>query len=485
VKRAIELIRVSTESQAGEDRASIPAQRAINRKTALAYGLTIVRSVEISDVSGATVLKAPEMQDLLTLMESPEIHGIVTREFSRLMRPENYADYALLQVFVDTNTWLYLPDGPIDFASTHGRLLGTLRAAMAGVERLDMLKKTWAAREEKRRKGELAQSKVVLPFGVDYPWAYTADAERVREAFRLFLSGETSYMELGRKVGIESYNLRNILRNPIYTGWRVIDKKRDMSLAGKYATKNGRQGDRRKILRAPEEVIRVKVLEPLITEAEFNQVQQVIQLKKSRRTKPVSRFVYNGFLNCALCNGLIYTKYRRADYYVCKARHMTHTCKAGYMRKERLESNLNQLLTKRLTNPKVLARLVNGMKKKRPTTDTDKLTRQLETLKNKRQRVLDYYFEGGIERDERDTRFAAIEAEQKVISDLLAKQQPNPILDVDRLVDLFSVFTEFDLLARNDKRALLGTLAPEILVANYQIEGLFFSLETNRMGRDS
>jgi len=85
-------------------------------------------------------------------------------------------------------------------------------------------------------------------------------------------------MEVGRKVGIEGFNLRNILRNPIYTGWRVIDKKRDMSLAGKYITKDGRQGDRRKIKRLPDEVIRVKVLEPLISESEFNQVQRIIEL---------------------------------------------------------------------------------------------------------------------------------------------------------------------------------------------------------------
>ena len=484
-KRAIELIRVSSESQAAEEKASIPAQRAINRKTALAYGLTIVRSIELSDVSGAAVLKAPEIQSLLTLMESPEIHGVVTREFSRLMRPENYADFALLQVFVDTNTWLYLPEGPINFASTDGRLLGTLRAAMAGVERLDMLKKTWAAREEKRRKGELAQSKIVLPYGVDYPWKYTADAEKVREAFRLFLAGETSYSDIGRKVGVRMENLRNILRNPIYTGWRVIDKKRDMSLAGKYTTKNGRQGDRRKIARAPEEVIRVKVLEPLISEAEFNQVQRMIRLKKERRTKPVSRFTYNGFLSCSLCNGIIYTKYRRADYYVCKARHIDHTCSAGYMRKERLEPELDRLFSKRLTNPRVLAKLVKALNKKRPTADSEILTERLAGLTNKRERILDYYFEGGINSEERDARIGGVENEHKVLSGLLAKSQPNPNLEVDRLIDLFSVFTEFDLLQRNDKRALLGAIAPEILVSCYKIDGLFFSLDINPADTDS
>jgi DNA invertase Pin-like site-specific DNA recombinase len=92
MKQVIELIRVSTAEQAGDDRASIPAQRAVNRQTAARHGLEIVRTVEISDVSGAAVLKSPEMQELLTAIQSPNIDGVVAREFSRLMRPENFGD---------------------------------------------------------------------------------------------------------------------------------------------------------------------------------------------------------------------------------------------------------------------------------------------------------------------------------------------------------------------------------------------------------
>ena len=75
MKKAIELIRVSTEGQAADDRASIPAQRATNRRTADHHQLEIVRSIEISDVSGASVLKAPEIHELIELMQSPEIHA--------------------------------------------------------------------------------------------------------------------------------------------------------------------------------------------------------------------------------------------------------------------------------------------------------------------------------------------------------------------------------------------------------------------------
>ncbi|MEJ7619163.1 MAG: recombinase family protein [Pyrinomonadaceae bacterium] len=319
-KRVIELIRVSTESQAADDRASVPAQRHINRRTASAYGLEIVRSIEISDVSGAAVLRAPEVQLLLQLIESPDIHGVVTREFSRLMRPENFSDYALLQAFSDTNTILYLPDGPLDFTSKTGRLLGTIRAAIAGMERSEILERVWSAKEEQRKAGKFPQSKICLPFGVTYDkvkgWSYLPESARVREAFRLVLSGDTSYWSIGRIVGIEPTNLRVILRNPIYTGWRIIDKRRDPSPGARRSTREGRQADRPKIKRSEEDTIRVRVIEePLISEADFGRVQTILNVKRAKHWRSRGdayehRFTYNGFLTCSACGKVVHAKFR-------------------------------------------------------------------------------------------------------------------------------------------------------------------------------
>src|ERR1019366_8226566 len=210
-----------------------------------------------------------------------------TREFSRLMRPENFADYALLQAFVDSKTILYLPEGPIDLTTKTGRLMGTIRAAIAGLERTEILERIWTAKEEKRRRGELAQSKIVLPWGVGYEkgqgFYYKPEAERVREAFRRFLAGDQSYVQLAKLVGVTPRGMHLILRNPIWTGWRVIDKKRDISAAGRYAGVNGRQADRRKVARAPEDVIRLKVIaEGLISAEEFQSVQRIMDLKQSK-----------------------------------------------------------------------------------------------------------------------------------------------------------------------------------------------------------
>lgn len=468
--KALELIRVSTAGQAADDRASIPAQRAINRRTAAAYGLTIVRSIEIADVSGAAVLFAPEIQELIELMNDSEIHGVVTREFSRLMRPENFSDYALLQAFADSNTVLYLPEGPIDFASKTGRLMGTIRAAIAGMERTEILERIWNAKEEKRKAGGFGQSRVCLPFGVDYQdgWSYTADAERVREAFRLVLAGNTSYFSVARSLGFQPQTLKVILRNPVYTGWRVIDKKRDLSPAGKYPTRNGRQGDRRKIARKPEEVIRVKVLEPLISESDFNRVQAILDLKKAKSWRHIEgfehRFTYNGFLIC-LCGSAIYTKFRRDDYYICRDR-----CGAKYMRRDRLDPYLDLMFTKRLTKESFLRSQMRAVKKQSNGVDRERVKSQIDALTTRRQRVLDSYFEGVITASERDSRLAEIEKDKQVASSLLARHQPQ--FDVARLAQAFRAFVAFDELKRDQKRRILNTLTPEIMVKDYAVQGI-------------
>jgi len=472
-KRVIELVRVSTLGQASEDHASVESQHVINRRTEAQYGLTIVKTIELIGVSGTAVLLTPEIQDMLRLMADPEIHGVVAREFSRLMRPENLADFALLQAFAESNCKLYLPDGPIDFSSNDGRLMGTLKATIAGNVRREMLKAAWESREVKRRKGELAQPRVCLPFGVDNKgtdWWYTADAQRVKEAVRLVLSGETSYFELGKKVGIPPRGLAYMLKNPIYTGWRVIDKKRDMSAAGKYVSPDGRQAGRRTINRAPEEIIRVQVIdEPLVSESDFALVQKILGMKKSFhwRTSPnyEQRYTYTGYLECT-CQGRIYSKKWRQDYYVCK-----HKCGVSGMRRDKLDPFLDQMFASRFTNERFLRKLAKH--KPVPQSNVEQVRKQIEALASKRERVLDTYFEGVITGAERDKKIAEIERDTQVFNDLLRSQEPAK-LDPDQLWKQFKVFRQFDLLNRDQKRRLLNVITPRIVVANYEVKGMSF-----------
>src|SRR5260370_30683213 len=171
-------------------------------------------------------------------------------------------NYGPLQLFQDQRIVIYLPDGPMDLNSKAGKLMAGLSAISAGNELSEIRERVWAAKEEKRRAGKLGQSSIVLPFGVGYEekrgFFYEPEAERVREAFRRFLSGEQSYVTLSRMVGVTPRGLHLIMRNPIWTCWRVIDKKRDPSSAARGVSLDGRQADRKKVNRSPAHIIRVK-----------------------------------------------------------------------------------------------------------------------------------------------------------------------------------------------------------------------------------
>jgi DNA invertase Pin-like site-specific DNA recombinase len=501
-KQVVELIRVSTEGQAAPERAGIPAQKAANRQTAAQHGLDIIRTIEISDVSGAAVLRSPEMQELLRLIECADIHGVVAKEFSRLMRPENFGDYILLQAFADTATILYLPDGPIDFRSKSGRLFGTLRAAMAGLERTEILERMWAAKEEKRRAGKHPQSRITLPYGVEYDsekglWFFNDDSNRVLEAFRLFLSGETSYTEVGRKVGINPINLRNILRNPIYTGWRVYDKRRDPSARAIRTRPDGRQADRPKIPREPQDVIRVKVLDGLLSCKDFQQVQRIMALKKENhwRARPEHqrRFTYSGFLKCGVCGNLIYShSNRRHDWYVCKSRtwpvrgareKMGLTpCSNPYMGRARVESLLDTLFSERLTNQDLLRQIVDEyLKRSNSATreaEVERSERTQKSLAAKRKRLLDAYLENLLNRSELSQRLEELQVQERLcdekIRSILSIACP---VSAGELAQILEPLVSWKFLSRVEKRQILHTIIPEIYLENFAITKLALHVE--------
>jgi len=366
------------------------------------------------------------------------------------------------------------------------------------MERTEILERVWAAKEEKRRRGELAQSKIVLPWGVDYDagrgFSYKPEAERVRGAFRDFLAGNQSYVQLARLVGVTPRGMHLIMRNPIWMGWRVIDKKRDMSAAGRYAAVNGRQADRRKIARAPEDVIRIKVIsEPLISEAEFQAVQRMMDLKEAKhwRTRPhiVHRFTYNGFLTCSACGEVVHTAVARRDYYACKGRRTAHLCSTKYMAREKLETMLDALFADQLTDRQFIERCVEELEGRERQSNSvariQRLNAQMSDLRERRTRLIDAFLEGMINRGERDVRLAAIDGDMQTAQHVLMCTAATQLVDIKSMLEAFAPLVEWEYWTRDQKRSVLATLTPDIRVADYQVATLglnpaIFSNENTR-----
>jgi hypothetical protein len=219
-------------------------------------------------------------------------------------------------------------------------------------------------------------------------------------------------------------------------------------------------------------------------------VQRIMDLKQAKhwRSQPnlEHRFTYNGFLTCSVCEDQVHTAFARKDYYVCKGRRTNHACATKYMARERLEATLDTLFAEQLTSELFLQGCIGEMETRlagdESTVRTQRLAGSVESLREKRTRVVDAFFEGVIEREERDRRLARIDRELKDTQDLLLREMPVPSLTVNELVDVFAPVVEWKSWTRDQKRLVLTALVPDIRVANYRVSaiGLDFSSQDSR-----
>ena len=156
---------------------------------------------------------------------------------------------------------------------------------MAGLEGSLIRERMMAGKEAMRRNGRWAAGRHCLPFGVGYDrqnhrFFYLPEAEKVREVFRQFLTGNQNYDQLSALLNMSRGSGHNVLENPIYSGWLVIDESGIYRLLRNALALMGVAASRRKIKRAPEEIIRVRVIdEPLIAQADFDRLQDLIRQK--------------------------------------------------------------------------------------------------------------------------------------------------------------------------------------------------------------
>ena len=182
-RKAIALLRVSSEAQAGPNRMGLPAQQQVCKRVAQTHDLEIIDWVELEGVSGAAVLGEPRFAALLKRLAEPQVAGLVVADFDRLFRRGRFADYAILDAFADSGSLLFTADGVLDPTQDSGGLLGVLRGELAGMERRAIAERTRRGREERRRQGRRAEGdgrKVGMPRGVQFDfasgeWSYRHD----------------------------------------------------------------------------------------------------------------------------------------------------------------------------------------------------------------------------------------------------------------------------------------------------------------------
>jgi len=427
----VELLRVSTADQAEDDRAGLPRQEEANRRTIERHNLDVISVVRLVDVSGASTMSAPEIQDMLQLIRVGTARGLVVADLDRLIRPDDWTAYGIFQPFKESGALIYLPDQVIDLNTQAGFLMSGLQSVIAGNELTQIKKRMLGAKEEKRRQGKCPQSEICLPTGVGYDrktetWHYTPDAEKVREIFETFLAGEHNLRQIERTTGIHHKTIGNLLRNQIYIGWRVYDQKR---AAERRVKTDGRRADRKKVARLESEIIRVQVIEtPLISPDDFWRVQDILAQKRNgfteRRRSAHELFLFKGLLRCAVCGEPFYTGTgghagSRKDYYFCRQKKDTFRnkpgaqgCESHYMNRRVVEQTVTQFIAERMADKDYIlahvAKLFDNDGAARRDKELVTVQSQLASLDKSRKRAVTLHVDGILEREGLDAKLAEI-----------------------------------------------------------------------------
>jgi hypothetical protein len=316
-------------------------------------------------------------------------------------------------------------------------------------------------------------------------WAYTDEAPLVKELFRRFLQGEYNLAEIARAIGIPRTNVRFILSNPIYTGWRVYDHR--------HRKNEGRNGIWKKVPRRPEDIIRVRLpLDPIVSEEQFARVQQLLISRPQHRPRRSNTdiFLYRGLLGCE-CGSSVYTTSNSLGrhFYCCRTWIATRApsdkarCDNGYMTTHRLEELLDDAVSRGLTDVDVLEAAIGSYLEQQrggeePPLDQAGLSDRLEQLQKKRARILETFFEGLIAKAERDRRLAQLDDQVATTRRLIDRVGPKQRgSSYDQVINsLVSTFAEWRFVDREGRRRILEALSPTFTVRKYGVDGVRFPL---------
>jgi len=488
--RVVGLIRVSTAEQASDTRGGIPRQKAIIEETVRRKGLNCVRIFELIDVSGTQVLTSPLMNELLQLIATKQVCGVIVSDLDRLFRPADPADFAILQFFKDAGATIYSGECEYDLSKKESTLFTLIRSAVSGFELSLLRDRQQGAKEAKRRSGKCPSSKVTLPQGIAYDrksekYVYTDKIHDVVEMFRLFdEEGLHNYSELGRRFGLSSITVRNTLRNPIYTGWRVIDQRHGERIV----SRTGRTY-RKKVARGPDEVISVKVFDqPAVPLEMYQRVQRcmdtIVLNHHSARQKEEAFNLGAGIGRChcghpLYCSSGKRTSGPRRGYYQCKANYYQFRKKLGgcsqpNVRQEQLDQLIEEFASSKLTSKSFLMDLISESIRRAsviiPFAKPDNDAR-LKSLKAREKRLLDAYEDGTISREELRTRRDSIRQEIVALTPLQPNQREKPSMELERFVRLIvrGAYRLKRMTDLKEKKSIIMALFSEIYIKGNSI----------------
>jgi len=189
----------------------------------------------------------------------------------------------------------------------------------------------------------------------------------------------------------------------------------------------------------------------------------MIELKRSKnwRTKSenTSRYTYRGYLICAVCGSLVYTHSSIYDFYICKSHNARERrkralaglqpCSNRHMLRTKLEPIIDGLLGEKLIQPEFVRKLIEAFRREETRACNEGLNQgaiaaNSRSLSEKRQRVLDGYFDGLISKQECSCRIDEVEREIAVYRRLVQESASRrPFITEKTILSIVEPFADW------------------------------------------
>lgn len=370
--------RVSTELQI--DGYSLEAQKERLKREAKHRGMQIVGEYSDEGKSGKNINGRPEFKQMLADIKSSkdDVDYVLVFKLSRFGR--NAADTLnSLQYMEDYGVNLLCVEDNIDSAGAAGKLIISVLASVAEIERSNIQEQTMAGRKQKARDGKWNGGfapygyKLVAKDGEKSKVLEIDDteAELIRLIYKKFLEGmgignvakwlnENGYTKKIRQNGsvslISSAFVKGVLDNPVYAGKIAYGRRKTEKIEGTrnefHVVKQDR--DSYKLYQGQHEAI---IDEDTWYRAQAKRMKNAFKREKTHSLE--HEHILSGLVKCPKCGASMYgvvnrKKKKGSDefytdmwYYLCKNRKMVsgHLCDyKKHVRQEELNTEVLQLI---------------------------------------------------------------------------------------------------------------------------------------------
>lgn len=187
--------------------------------------------------------------------------------------------------------------------------------------------------------------------------------------------------------------------------------------------------------------------EPLVSEDLFDQVQKVFaQRSRPRPSVNFDKFPYRGFLKCEVCGcAITATRKKGHNYYYCTNRRNLCEQHKSYLREDYIESIVGKVFEHITFDKKIaeksLEMYLATLKNKQTENEADKqkTLEIIDTLKEKKEILIDLLLNKKIDQEAYDKRFNKVKSE---IKDLEKKLSVKNVKDLETLCNYVGTIKE-------------------------------------------